>query len=344
MLRSLAWSRDGREIWIATGPQFKGVTSIVAVDLHGRERTVLPTTGDVELADLAADGAGLLVRRELRTSMMVRAPGQADERDLSWLDATIVADLSADGRRVLLDEWGEGGGPNRTAYLRGTDGSPAVRLGEGVGDALSPDGQWIFWYPKQDPTKANLMPTGPGESRPVEAARIIQYRGGGVRWSRNGNQLVLSSGATRESMRLYVLDAALTGTARPLTPPGVGRGSFAVAPDGSAVAAGGRSGPLTVFPIGDGVPRPVAGAMPHEQALYWSREGTLYVADDSIFPLPVDAIDLATGRRRRWRTLAPADRAGVELVNDIAIAPEAGAYAYDFKRMLSDVCVVQGLK
>ena len=57
--------------------------------------------------------------------------------DLSWLDFSRADDLSADGRSVLLTVEGEAAGKNYEVYLRTTDGSPPVKLGEGYGSAIS---------------------------------------------------------------------------------------------------------------------------------------------------------------------------------------------------------------
>ena len=46
--------------------------------------------------------------------------------DYSWPE-----DISDDGRQLLFSEQGVAGGPGYAAYIRGTDGSPAVRLGKG---------------------------------------------------------------------------------------------------------------------------------------------------------------------------------------------------------------------
>jgi hypothetical protein len=67
----------------------------------------------------------LLTRGNDRAGMIGLAPGEAKERDLSWLDWSVPVDLSADGRTVLFGETGEGGGPKYAVYLRKTDGSPA---------------------------------------------------------------------------------------------------------------------------------------------------------------------------------------------------------------------------
>jgi len=43
-----------------------------------------------------------------------------------------------------LSEQGEGTAARPTTYLRSTDGSPALRLSEGWGTALSPDKRWVL--------------------------------------------------------------------------------------------------------------------------------------------------------------------------------------------------------
>ena len=103
------------------------------------------------------------------------APGESKERDLTWLDYSLPTAISADGRTVLFTEGGEGGGPGYSVYVRATDGSPAVRLGEGFGQALSPDEKWAIAIqrPATDPQLV-AYPTGAGEARvfPKEASAV----------------------------------------------------------------------------------------------------------------------------------------------------------------------------
>jgi hypothetical protein len=72
------------------------------------------------------------------------APGESKERDLSWHDWTVPRDLSDDGTLVSFDETGEAGGETGGLYVRQTDGSPAVRLGDGRSPTFSPDGKWVL--------------------------------------------------------------------------------------------------------------------------------------------------------------------------------------------------------
>jgi hypothetical protein len=55
-------------------------------------------------------------------------------------------------------------------------------------------------------------------------------------------------------------------------------------------------------------------------------------------------VELASGRRVVWKTLAPADPVGVDNVGPIAMTPDARAYCYSHMRRLGDLFIVDGLK
>jgi len=57
---------------------------------------------------------------------------------------------------ILLDETAEGGGETGSIYLRPTDGSPAIRLGDGSARSISPDGQWVIRFSHLEPGQATL--------------------------------------------------------------------------------------------------------------------------------------------------------------------------------------------
>jgi len=88
-------------------------------------------------------GRVLLARVGLRPEVIGLPSGESKERTLTWLDASLPADLSRDGKTLLISELGEGGGVNQSIYLRKTDGSPATLIGEGVPRSLSPDGRQV---------------------------------------------------------------------------------------------------------------------------------------------------------------------------------------------------------
>ena len=97
-----------------------------------------------------------------------RSAPTAKTQNLSWLDWSRSPSLSEDGETVVFTEEEEGGGPGYSVYLRKTDGSPAVRLGEGEALALSPDGKWVLSaIVRLDPAPLVLLPTGAGEPKPL---------------------------------------------------------------------------------------------------------------------------------------------------------------------------------
>ena len=135
-LRGLAWSADGKEVWF-TADRGGAARGLYAVTLEGKVRRVLQLASNMTLHDLARDGRVLLGHGPERAGINAFEPGENRERDLSWLDWSLLQDISDDGRTFLLDETAEGGGASGSVYIRATDGSPAVRLGDGAGRALS---------------------------------------------------------------------------------------------------------------------------------------------------------------------------------------------------------------
>ncbi len=110
------------------------------------------------------NGTALMITHQQRIGIRGLAPGAKEEKELGWFGWSLARDLSQDGKKVLFEEEGEGGGPNYTVFLRDTDGSPPVKIGEGNAMALSPDAKWVVTRPaKGGPLK--LVPTGAGEAR-----------------------------------------------------------------------------------------------------------------------------------------------------------------------------------
>ena len=78
------------------------------------------------------------------------APGETAEARTGLVRLVDTRDFSRDGKKVLFEEEGEGGGPNYTVFLRDTDGSPPARIGEGRAEAISPDNKWVITQPLQE--------------------------------------------------------------------------------------------------------------------------------------------------------------------------------------------------
>ena len=61
-------------------------------------------------------------------------------------------------------------------------------------------------------------------------------------------------------------------------------------------------------------------------------------------PAKVFILDLATGKRELWRQIEPIDAAGVTYVSPILPAADGKSYVYGYRRILSDLYLVEGLK
>ena len=131
---------------------------------------------------------------------------------------------------------GEGAGINYAVYLRQTDGSPAVRLGDGALARLSPDGKWALTV-LFTPPQLVLLPTGAGEARTLERGPIEQYSDE-AGWFPDGKQVVFQGREPGHDWRCYI-QSIEGGPPRPITPEGTTgtSGEIFISPDGRFVIA-----------------------------------------------------------------------------------------------------------
>ena len=162
--QGLAWGADGR-IWF-TATEVGGNRALYVTTLSGKAALRAAVPGCLTLQDISREGRMLVTRDTLRSEMVGLAPGETKERDMTWLDWTLGAAIAADGRTILFSETGEGGGAGYSVYIRKTDGSPAVRLGEGGARDLSLDGEWALAIQRtsSDP-RLVAYPTRAGEMK-----------------------------------------------------------------------------------------------------------------------------------------------------------------------------------
>jgi WD40 repeat protein len=341
-IQGLAWRPDGKEIWF-TGAKVGGNRSIYATDRSGRLRPVFRQAGSLRLEDISRAGEALLVNDEIRVGIVCRPPGASRDRDLSWLNFAALRDYTPDGKKILFDESGEAGGDEGTIYLRDTDGSPPVRLGNGFGTGLSPDGRWAIASGSIRPNSLRLLPAGAGEPRPVaEEPFPITW----ASWLPDGKAILVSGGTGGQGTRLYL--QALDGSPpRPLTGEGVHLIPYSnlISPDGRWVAAIGADRAVALLPLDGGKPRPVAGLEAEEIPCGWDSAGkALFVYRPGDFPARVTRLDIETGSRKPLIELMPGDPTGVTFIRPPHFTGDGASYAYSFSRRLSELYLVKGLK
>jgi Tol biopolymer transport system component len=334
-LGGLAWSPEGDEVWY-TG------AGLMALSSSGKSRLVLNLVGLAYLRDVSRDGRLLIASNGQRREILGLAPGESAERNLSWYDWSFPCDLSADGRTLLLSEQGAATrGGDYLTYLRKTDGSPGVLLAKAGCTSLSGNGRRVLALTGSDPPELLVLPTGTGAPHTVPLKGLaLQW----ATWMPDGRHAVVQASEGGRGARLYVVDTD-TGDRKAFTPEGVGSYGGGVSPDGKFVAAIGVDQRLTLYSTGGGEPAPLKGALPLDIAVRWTADGRgLYVARRIATPLPVDRLDIATGRREPFRSFGPADPAGLIGVGPVLLSADAKSYVYSYRRVLDDLYVVTGVR
>ncbi|MCG3194807.1 MAG: Serine/threonine-protein kinase PknD [Thermoanaerobaculia bacterium] len=342
----LAFSRSGEEVWFTAALRETG-RSLYAVDLSGKQRVVASLPLRMTLHDVGRDGSVLLSHDLLRRSTFGRGPGDEQERDLSWLDYSNAKDLSADGKTLLFSEDGEGGGAAYAVYIRGTDGSPAIRLGEGKATSLSPDGKWALAIRTGSDGTHQLVALPAGAGKVQEFPRGALVRQEWAVFMPSGASILIAGSEDGKPVSLWLQDFPAAGPPRPAGGEGVNSvfGALAVSPDGKWVAAPGPEEKIWLFSLEDRPARMVPGAEPREVPVQWTRDGThLIVYQSRDLPARVSRIEVATGKREPIRQIQPADVSGVLSITRLRMTPDEKAYVYTFSRILSDLFVAEGLR
>ncbi|HKD10494.1 MAG TPA: protein kinase, partial [Thermoanaerobaculia bacterium] len=339
--QGLAWAPGGGEIWF-TAAKSGSNRAVYGVNLAGRQRLLARVPGTLTLHDVSSEGHVVMTRDINRQELLAHTAGEQKERDLSWLDWSNASDISADGKTILFAEAGEGGGAGYSVYIRGTDGSPAVRLGEGSSQALSPDGKWALaiTHIASEP-QVVLYPTGAGETKALPREGLVAQT---AHWLPDGKQILMTASEPGHGSRLFLRDLS-GGKPRAISPEGYRSFNRTVSPDGKFVAVRGPDQRLYLYPIAGGEPTAISGLTAEDTPTAWSADGRfLYVYRRRELPAKVYRLEVATGKKEPWKELMPADTAGILNISPPLVTPDGKSYAYAYIRTLSDLYLVEGLR
>ncbi len=227
------------------------------------------------------------------------------ETDLSWQDWSLPLAISPDGKWIFFAEEGDGGGAKYSAYMRNTDGSPAIRLGDGVPYSVSPDGKWVAAVVPGEPQQLTLLPTRTGDVRNLSQPGF-DYDS--VQWLPDGKRLLVVGHEIGKPWRNYLQDAA-GGHSTPVTPEGVFGFPWL---DDKSILVPRDDSTWTLYPIDGGQPRDIKALLPILRVRNLARSGRyIFASLRQEIPLKVYRFDSTTGEKQLWKELAPTDRAGV---------------------------------
>jgi Tol biopolymer transport system component len=338
--QGLAWSSNLGEIWF-TATTSGSSRELRAVTLSGKERLVYLGTGTLTLHDISREGRVLFTRDDLRAGMIAKAPGQAKETDLSWHDWTVPRDFTDDGKLISFDETGEAGGETGAIYVRSSDGSPAVRLGEGRGPSVSPDGKWVLALGTGGRNELLDLPTGAGESRVISTGEVHAQYG---YFFPDQRHILLVGNAPKHGLRLWMEDLQ-GGAPKPISPEGaIVRRRKCISPDGKRLAARDPEGKISVYEVDSDKAVSVPGVLPGEEPVQWTQDGKALLVGSRGVPAQVFSIDLDTKQRKLLSSFMPADPTGLFGNASPTFSSDLKSYVYSYQRITSDLYIVDGLK
>lgn len=340
-IEGLAWDVKENALWFSgneLGPY--GPRALFQTTTRGQQRLVRRESGNLTLRDASRSGRLALTRDTLRSEVFGRIDSENRERELGWLDNSMAYDVSPDGSTVALSVQGEASSTGYAAYLRRTDGSPAVRLGEGIPMQFSPDGKWILTknLPASTP-QLLLLPTGSGQPMILTQDSIAHHF---ATLLPDGRRILFEGNEPGRARRNWIQGVVVGGKPLPITPEGtVGH---QVSPDGRLLVAVDPERKFWLYPTDGRQPTALSGIGPGEDAIRWSADGKyLFVVSDGI-PVQINRIEVATGRRQFVRKVAPDDLVGIWNIWPVLMTPDGKSYIYSDYRILSDLYLASGLR
>ena len=338
--QGLVWRPDGSEIWY-TAAEGGFNRAVHGVTLSGKVRLVGRVPGISTIRDISQTGRVLMTNESARLGILARGPGEEKDRELSWLDYSLVTDIRSDGSKILITESGEGGGPAYSAYLRGFDGAPAVRLGDGSTEAFSPDGAWAISVTHTATPQILLLPTSVGEPRTLSHDGLDVFN---ADFLPDGKTLLFTASEAGRGTRLYQRDSS-GSKARAVSPEGYSLYRGTVTADGKSAVVSGPDGRVYLYPVQGGEPTALPGLTNRHRPIRWGSDGkTLYVQEANRMPMQAFEYDSASGRLDLWKEVLPADAAGLAGASRFVVTPDGRYYAYSYLRVLSYLQLVEGLK
>ena len=303
--QGLAWSPSGDEVWFDDRRRARPIPPEGRGPRGPRARRRQPPGRPDRSRHLP--GRPRPRRAVRQPARHPRSGSRRNARARAFLVRPIVSRsaLSDDGRLLLFNEFGDAAGRAGAYYLRKTDGSPAVKLGEGAGLDLSSRRQ------VGARTSARLEKCAGARSdrhrRPRHGELSTTFERASRTWrpllSRMASACCLPGAEPGSKRRLYVQDLP-SGKPRPITR---ARLRIRARPHLSGRTLGrrlrgvdGRS--LLLIRIGGGEPRTVPNTKDLD-LIRWTPDGKfIFAAVSGSIPARVVRVEVATGQREPWKT------------------------------------------
>jgi Tol biopolymer transport system component len=336
-VEGIIWSPSADEVWFSASNSGAS-DNLRAATLGGKVRTIANVPGGMWVEDIR-DGIVLVVSQQQRIGISGVQPGGKQEHELGWLGWSTDLSISPDGKKVLFTEEADGGGPNYSVFVRDTDGSPPVRISDGLGMGISQDNRWVVTQPAKG-GPLSLVPTGAGQARQLTHDDVT-YADADFLPDRKH---ILATGIEKGHGGLDYLIDLTTGDSKPLTPEGTT--GLLVSPDGQKVIMRGPDGRPGVWSMAANTFQVIPGLDPKYNLVGWTPDSSsIYVSANSLGQKTskVFRLNIATGKMEFWREFGTA-LSGITSIAPVHISQDGSAYAYVYIRVLSQAYIAKGLK
>jgi eukaryotic-like serine/threonine-protein kinase len=293
VMNRVVWG-GGDQLWFSAIDEGSrgGVYTVAA---PSAPRRVLALQQSAFIFDVGPSGA--LVRLDDATVGAYYRDAAGVERYLSWFDVSLVTALAPDGSELLFAEGGMGGTNDYEAYLRPTDGGPAVHIGAGWPGALSDDKQWVILFQRSgDQHRVVVMPTGAGVAHELPRGPVTRYLQGNASFFPGAARIVFTARAAGE-YQVFAQDVA-GGDPVALTGEGWLLGPIAtLTPDARAVLLFDLQGRYVLHPLDGGADRPLPQITGGDLPFRFSPDGHALFISAAVEPrhVRVTRLDLDTG-------------------------------------------------
>jgi len=340
--QGVAWAPNDREIWFSSTDDQSGNFNVVrAVSLAGKVRVVLRAPGNIRLHDLTSDGRVLISTDDNRYDVTLGETATGKELDLTWFDFSWSQALSDNAKWIAFSTQESGANSNYSAYVRKTDGSPAIRLGDGDPLGFSPDGQWLACNLPAAGDTLTLLPLGAGEARVLKSANLQFLPEEVSPWMPDGKSFIVLGAEPGHGPRSY-LQSINGGEAKPITPDDTV--ADLISPDGNRVLTHDLRGKFWLYPLQGGSPREVPAITKGEAAIQWLRDGrTVIVRGPGALSVNTFQVDVESGARKPWKQFLPKDKVGLHGIYKFHVTPDGSHYMAVESHMYSTLFVVRGL-
>ena len=341
-LQGLAW--HGEDVCF-TGARKGLQRSLYRVDPAGRERIDYHGHGNLKVHDGHRDGRLLVSVERSPLSTFSRREGDPAEHDISWHEFTIPRDISADGSRLLVEEWLPGGKNSYAAYVRHIDGSDTRLIGEGVPVVWSPDERTVILRIPAQHTQLTLLDVENGTTchLPNDPDRPLihsEY----VSCFPDGRRIAFEATEPSGGSRIYFQDLP-DGLPVCFTPDEVGvqmLSNHAVSPDGKWILLRNADHRLCRYRTEDGRAHPIEGLHHDLFPTCWATDGqAIFLRRWGSMPMLIYRHVLGSGTTEEWLRLQPERHAGVTLISNVKLTPDGRSYAYGVTKHVSDLYTFQ---